>query len=103
MFRVWGKIIQNNHLLQDTVVEISDKDMSRTHKVYKALNRTRKVYYCLEEICNTFDLGKPIWLDQNKKEFLKVSKTRFNKDSFIESIDFDYLEFQVIEEDNFWD
>ena len=93
MFRVWGKIIQNNHLLQDTVVEISDKDMSRTHKVYKAL----------DEICYQFNLAVPTWLDQNKKEFLKVSKTRFNKDSFIESIDFDYLEFQVIEEDNFWD
>lgn len=93
MFRVWGKIIQNNHLLQDTVVEISDKDMSRTHKVYKAL----------DEICYQFNLALPIWLDQNKKEFLKVSKTRFNKDSFIESIDFDYLEFQVIEEDNFWE
>ena len=67
--------------------------MSRTHKVYKAL----------DEICYQFNLAVPIWLDQNKKEFLKVSKTRFNKDSFIESIDFDYLEFQVIEEDNFWD
>ncbi len=33
------------------------------------------------------------------KDFKRHSKTRFTKDSFIEHIDFDYLEIQVIEED----
>ena len=64
-----------------------------------ALNRTRKIYNALEEVCREFDLGVPIWLDSNIAEFKRVSKARFTKDSFIESIDFDYLEIQVIEED----
>ena len=52
----------------------------------------------LDEICHEFDLSQPIWLDSNIRYFQLHDKTRFTKDSFIESIDFDYLEFQVIEE-----
>lgn len=62
------------------------------------LNRTRKVYQALEEMCYEFDLPKPLWLESNKQDFIRSSKTRFTRDSFIEEIDFDYLEIQVIEE-----
>lgn len=86
--RIWGKIWKDNHLLQDLVVENNTED-TRTHKVLLAL----------EELCYSFDLGKPIWLQSNIAEFQRHSKTRFQKDSFIEEIPFDYLEFQVIEED----
>ena len=88
MFRMWGKIFHENHMLKDTVICI-DSD----------LNRTRKVYQALEEICYEFDLGKPIWLDATIQDFKKHSKARFTQDNFIEGIDFDYLEIQVIEED----
>lgn len=89
MFRVWGKIIKKNRLMKDTVVEIEDYTISRTQKVYQAL----------DTMCYEFDLAKPIWLDINKKDFIQYAKTRFTKDCFIEEIDFDYLEFQVIEEE----
>ena len=89
MFRLWGKIFKENHLLQDTVIENDDRE----------LNRTRKVFQGLEDICNQFDLSNPIWLDQNIAEFKRHSKTRFHQDSFIEGIPFDYLEIHVIEED----
>ena len=46
-----------------------------------------------------FDLGKPIWLEHNIAEFKRHAKARFYQDSFIEQIDFDFLEIQVIEED----
>ena len=88
MFRMWGKISHENHMIKDTVICI-DSD----------LNRTRKVYQALEEICYEFDLSKPLWLDHNKNDFIHHSKTRFNSDSFVEDIDFDFLEIQVIEED----
>ena len=45
------------------------------------------------------DLGNPIWLDSTVKDFQKHDKARFYQDNFIEQIDFDYLEIQVIEED----
>ena len=89
MFRIWGKIFEKNHLIKDTVVEDDS-----------SLNRTRKVFRGLENVCRTFNLSVPIWLDKNVSEFQKVSKTRFTQDNFIETIDFDYLELHVIEEDD---
>lgn len=86
--RIWAKTFRDNRMLQDTVVEDYGKD-TRTHKVFRSL----------EEVCRRFDLGQPIWLDKNIAEFKRHSKTRFFQDSFIEHIDFDYLEFHVIEED----
>lgn len=88
MFRMWGKIWKDNHLVKDTVACISDYSLSRTQMVFQAL----------DEICYTFDLSKPIWLDANIHDFQVHDKTRFSQDNFIEQIDFDYLEIHVIEE-----
>ena len=87
MFRLWGKIWKDNHMLKDLVI-CNETDDTRTHKIFHAL----------EEICYHFDLSKPLWLDSNIKEFQRHDKTRFYSDNFIESIEFDYLEIQIIEE-----
>lgn len=89
MFRMWGKIFAENRMLRD--ITICDTAVEK--------NRTKKVFDALDEICYTFDLGKPIWLDQNIQEFKRHDKTRFYQDNFIETVDFDYLEIHVIEED----
>lgn len=86
--KIWGKIWKNNRMQRDMVIE-DDREETRTHKVFDALYK----------ICVEFDLGKPIWLDTNVAEFQRTAKARFRQDSFIEEIDFDYLEIQVIEED----
>lgn len=86
--RIWAKTIKDNHLLQDTVITDNSND-----------TRTHKVFHSLEEVCRRFDLGQPIWLDKNLNEFKRHAKTRFGQDSFIETIEFDYLEFYIIEED----
>ena len=91
MFRIWGKLFKENHLIKDTTI-CDDSDSTRTQKVFHAL----------DEICSEFDLGKPIWLDSNIREFQRHAKTRFYQDSFMEEIPFDYLEFHVIEEDSLW-
>lgn len=88
MFRLWGKIWKDNHLINDITISDDSTD-TRTHKIFRAL----------DEICLELDLGKPIWLDSNINEFKRHSKTRFTQDSFIEQIDFDHLEIHVIEED----
>lgn len=85
--RVWGKIWKNNHMLRDTVIEDTSDD-TRTHRILHALT----------EICYQFDLQEPIWLDANIAEFQRHSRTRFRQDNFIEEIEFDFLEIQVIEE-----
>lgn len=89
MFRLWAKEFKNNKMLRDMVVENSSPEQTRTQKIFAAL----------DEICLSFDLSKPIWLDQNIEEFKRIDKTRFRNDNFIDAIDFDFLEIHVIEED----
>lgn len=89
MFRVWGKLIKENRVIKEHTVCIEDYTMTRTAKVYKAL----------DELCILYDLSKPIWLKKNQQDFIRSARTRFNSDNFIDNIDFDYLDFQVIEEE----
>ena len=88
MFRLWAKTFKDNRMLRDMVV-CDESDDTRTHKVFNAL----------EKVCHDFDLSKPMWLDATISDFKRHDKTRFTKDNFFDSIDFDYLEIQVIEED----
>ena len=43
--RIWGKLMKDNRLVQDMVAEITDYNLSRTKKVYQAL----------DEMCYAFD------------------------------------------------
>ena len=87
--RIWAKTFENNHMLRDMVITNDDPTMTRTKKVFAAL----------DEVCMAFDLSVPLWLDVNIADFKRTAKTRFRQDSFVDHINFDYLEFQVIEED----
>ena len=86
--KIWARIWKDNHMIRDYTV-VDEQEDTRTHKVFRAL----------EEICHHFDLGQPIWLDSSVREFQKHSRVRFGRDSFIEAIDFDYLDLMVLEED----
>lgn len=87
MFRLWGKLFKDNRMLKDMTV-CDDSSDTRTHKIFRGL----------EDICYAWDLGKPIWLDSTIQDFQRHKKTRFYQDNFIETIDFDFLEIQIIEE-----
>ena len=75
-------------MTKDAVIIIDGND-TRTHKVFEAI----------EKFCYDFDICRPIWLDSNINDFKKYSKVRFFRDSFIEEVPFDYMEFSVLEED----
>ena len=86
--RIWAREFKSNHMLKDTVVED-----------FSGETRTHKIFHALEEACYEFDLSKPIWLESTISEFQHHAKARFRQDNFIDSVDFDYMEIQVIEED----
>ena len=88
MFRLWGKIFENNHLVKDIVI-CNDSE---------TLNLTGKIFAAIDDICVAFDLERPMWFDSNIEDFKRHDKVRFTQDNFIEHIDFDYLEIHVIEE-----
>ena len=85
--RIWFKMVSDARIIKSETIEIIEED-TRTHKRFKGL----------EQVCNIFDLANPIWLESNISEFQRSSKTRFGKDNFVEEIDFDYLEMQILEE-----
>ena len=91
MFRLWAKLWKDSRMVCDTVI-CDDSDKRRTQKVLAAL----------EKAAYEFNLERPIWLDKTVHEFQRFNSTRFYQDNFIESIDFDFLEIQVIEEDEFY-
>ena len=66
MFRLWGKMWKDNHMLKDLVID-DDSEDTRTHKIFHAL----------QEICYDFDLENPIWLESNISDFKRHSKTDF--------------------------
>lgn len=88
MFRLWAKEFKENRMLRDITIE-DDREETRTHKIFQALDK----------VCYEFDLSKPIWLETTIAEFKRHAKTRFYQDNFVDEIEFDYLEIQVIEED----
>lgn len=91
MFKLWARKWKDGHLLEDIVVEDPSDD-----------TRTHKVYHCLTEVCYRMDLAEPQWLNLNIKDFQRRARCRFTQDSFAETIDFDYLEIQILEEDDYW-
>lgn len=86
--RIWFKMFADARLVKSETVEDYSQE-TRTHKIFSAV----------EKICYSFDLGKPIWLESNVKEFRNRAVTRFTQDNFVEEIDFDFLEIHVLEED----
>ncbi len=86
--RFWAREFKDNRMIRDIVIVNHDDD-TRTHKVFAAI----------DAIGYELDIPRPIWLDSNINDFRQYSKVRFYRDSFIEEVPFDYLEFSVLEED----
>ena len=85
--KIWFKLVKNRHIVKDTTIT-DESDDTRTHKVFRSL----------EEAAHELDVGVPTWLDLNIKDFKRFAKTRFTQDSFIETLEGDYLEMEVLEE-----
>ena len=90
MFRMWGKVFADNHLLKDFVVENPSLDMTRTKKVFAAL----------ETIAHEFDLAVPIWLPSNISDFKRHAKTRFTQDSLLRQSILTILKFRSLKKIN---
>ncbi len=86
--RIWVRQFKETRMLCDMLI-VDDSADTRTHKVFNSI----------EKICSGMDIPHPIWLDRNIKEFKRNAVVKFDHDSFIEEIPFDYLELRVIEED----
>ena len=89
MFRLWGIVRKNNKIIMDMVSEYSGADLSEKDRLHR----------CIEEICYKLDLERPIWLEKNQREFEEYKRAVLTQDNFMEKIDFDALEIEVIQDD----
>lgn len=87
MLKIWGKLIKDNKIIKDEVVEV---DIERSYQ--------DNLKVCLIEICHKMDIEKPYWLPYNLDEYNKRGKTIFTQDNFIEKIDFDKFEIMELKQ-----
>ncbi len=86
MFRLWGKIVKNNSIITEKVYESATAGLSDEDKIKKGV----------ESLCYDFDIQVPLWFNDNFMALARIGSTRFKAHHFIEEIDFDYFEIEII-------
>lgn len=89
MYKLWAKTIKNNRIINSLVVE-NKENISGEEKRSK----------CIKEICKTLDLSIPLWLKKHEIEFSQFKYVVFYPEDFIDEIDFDKLEIELIDDGN---
>lgn len=87
MYKLWAKKIKDNRIINQIVVSNKD-NMSNEEKRVK----------CMDEICKNFDLSVPVWLNKHHMEFSQFKYVTLYSEDFIDDIDFDKLEIELIDD-----
>lgn len=87
MYKLWAKKIKHNKIISSITVK-NDEDISFSEKRDK----------CIKEICQKFDLSVPLWLEKHRIEFSEFKYVTFYEDDFMDDIDFDKLEIELIDD-----
>lgn len=89
MYKLWARKIRKNHLIESIVVENAE-DISTLEKRDQ----------CLKEICRKFDISVPVWIKKHDLEFSKFKYVTFYPQDFIDEVDFDKLEVELMDDEN---
>lgn len=87
MYKLWARKIKSNKIINSMVVK-NKEDISLDEKRDK----------CLKEICQKLDISVPIWLKKHEFEFSQFKYVIFNSQDFIDEIDFDKLEVELLDD-----
>lgn len=82
MSRLWVRLIKNHRIARQEIVPCPWGDQ----------------HEALREACHTLDVPFPIWLDKHKNEFETFRHTAFTDDHFVESIPFDRMEIEFLDD-----
>lgn len=89
MYKLWAKKIKKHKIIASLNVRTKDND---DIPLYEKRDK------CVNEICKRFDISVPIWLDKHKKEFAEFKTVTFYAEDFIDEIDFDKLEIELVDD-----
>ena len=79
MVKLWIKVIKDDKIVKDTVVEKFEKFDYSLFADY------------LSEGCYTLDLATPVVIKNHILKYAKYNVVRFLPSDFLESVDFDYV------------
>ena len=86
--RIWAKVLTEHKIMRETVREFSSarpSDMEGWSPL-------------LHELCQDLDLCRPVILRKHVNDLLHFSRVVFKPADFIESVDFDEFELEVLSE-----
>ena len=82
MSRLWIRLIRHHRIARQQTV---DCPWGEQHEA-------------LREACHDMDVPAPIWLGKNENEFEQFRRTAFTADSFVESVAFDRMEIEFLDD-----
>ena len=86
--KVWAKVLTDHRIMNETVREFSSARPSDMEG-WSVL---------LHELCQDLDLCRPVILKKHVNDLKQFSRVVFKPADFIESVDFDEFEIEVIPE-----
>jgi tRNA G26 N,N-dimethylase Trm1 len=88
MYKLWAKEIKKNHIINSIVIKNKEN-----------IDSSKKMDKCLKEICKELDISVPVWLKKHGMEFSQFKYVTFYPQDFIDEVDFDKLEVELIDSD----
>lgn len=79
MFKIWAKVLKNDKIKKQFVLE---KSGVMDYSMF---------FDYVREICETLDIPTPVIIKTHIFNYAKYNVLRFKKEDFVESIDFDKL------------
>ena len=86
--RIWAKVLQDHRIMRETVREFASARPSDMEE-WSSL---------LHELCQDLDLCRPVVLRKHVNDLARFSRVVFKQADFIESVDFDEFEIEVLAE-----
>ena len=83
MSRLWIRLIRHHRIARQQTV---DCPWGGQHEA-------------LRDACHELDVPAPIWLNKNENEFEQFRRTAFTADSFVESVSFDRMEVEFLDDE----
>lgn len=82
MVKIWGKVIKNERIVKNCVLEIDESNTS--------------FFDMLKNMCEKLNIPTPVLLDKHVYDFNVFNMSTFKPDDFIESVKFNRLTLQLV-------
>lgn len=82
MVKIWGKVIKNERILKNYVLEVDEANTS--------------FFDMLKNMCEKLNIPTPVLLDKHVYDFNVFNMSTFKPDDFIESVKFNRFTLQLV-------